>query len=245
MPLCDDFEAAADTVGATPMGWTLMHPGGCSGGAYSAVIDTTQFHSGSKSVKVTGGDSCGPLLINTSAFASLTGGEVYGRFYVRMPSTPAFDHAVMMTLGLGADADAPTNFSQTGHLSLAPEQISPQGGGSPVSALVWQTEDGNILPMKSPEALPSTTYPVANTWTCIEFHVSANTKAIETWVNGNAVPGMTFIPGTTPKIAANSGWSLPAAAPTSFGLDWVVFSGPMISLWFDDAALGPTRIGCN
>src|SRR5450755_4040913 len=106
MPLCDDFEAAADTVGATPTGWMLLNPGGCSGSAqYSATVDTSQFHSGSKSVEVTGGDSCGPLLVNTSALASISGGEVYGRFFVRIPSTTAFDHAVMMSLGLAAGAD--------------------------------------------------------------------------------------------------------------------------------------------
>ena len=113
MPLCDDFEAAADLVGSTPTGWMMLNPGGCSGSAqYSATVDTSQFHSGSKSVKVTGGDSCGPLLLNTSALASISGGEVYGRFFVRMPSTTAFDHAVMMSLGLAAGADASGSFNQ-------------------------------------------------------------------------------------------------------------------------------------
>jgi Cip1-like, core domain len=241
MPLCDDFESAADTVGATPTGWTLLNPGGCSGSAqYSAVIDTSQFHSGGKSVKVSGGDSCGPLLLNTSAFASITGGEVYGRFYVRMPSTTAFDHAVLMTLGLAAGADQPGSLDQATHLQLAPEQIGT------TSALVWQTTDGNILPAKAPAAAPTTTFPTADTWTCIEFHVSANTQAIETWVDGNAISGLTFIPGTTATMPGlNDQWTPAALAPKSLGLGWIVFSAPAISLWFDDAALAGTRIHCN
>jgi hypothetical protein len=241
MPLCDDFEATADTAGATPTGWTLFNPGGCSGSAtYSASIDTSQFHSGTKSVKVTGGDSCGPLLLNTGAFASLTGGEVYGRFYVRMPTTTAFDHAVMMSLGLAAGADASGSYDQAKHLALAPEEIGT------TSALVWQTTDGNILPAKAPAAAPTTTFPAANTWTCIEFHVSANTNAIETWIDGNAISGLTFIPGTTAKVSGmNDQWTPAPIAPTSFGLGWIVFSAPSISLWFDDAALGTKRIGCN
>jgi hypothetical protein len=241
MPLCDDFEAAADTVGATPTGWTLFNPGGCSGSAtYSATIDTSQFHSGAKSVKVTGGDSCGPLLLNTAAFASLTGGEVYGRFFVRMPTTTAFDHAVMMSLGIAPGADGSGSYDQAKHLALAPEQIGT------TSALVWQTTDSNILPAKAPAAAATTTFPTANAWTCIEFHVSANTSAIETWVDGNAISGMTFIPGTTTKNPeVNGQWTPAPLTPTSFGLGWVVFSAPSISLWFDDAALGPKRIGCN
>ncbi|HEY2735597.1 MAG TPA: hypothetical protein VGI70_16485, partial [Polyangiales bacterium] len=60
-----------------------------------------------------------------------------------------------------------------------------------------------------------------------------------------AISGLTFIPGTTPMSDLNAQWTPAPLAPTSFGLGWVVFSGPMISLWFDDAALGTTRIGCN
>jgi hypothetical protein len=204
------------------------------------VIDTTQVHSGSKSVKVTGGDSCGPLLVNTAAFANLSGGDVYGRFFVRLPSVTPFDHTVMMALGLKAGVDISGQFSQDDNLALAPEEI-----GS-MNALVWQTNDSNILPAKAPAAASTTTFPQANTWTCVEFHVSANTKAIETWINGSVVPGMTFIPGTTTaNQEVNGQWTPAAIAPTAFGLGWIVFSGPSISLWFDDAALGTTRIGCN
>jgi hypothetical protein len=241
MPLCDDFEQAADTVGSTPKGWTMLNPGGCSGSSqYSAVIDTTQFHSGGKSVKVTGGDSCGPMLLNTSAFASLTGGEVYGRFYVRMPVPAAFDHAVMATLGLTAGADKAGSLDQATHLQLAPEQING------TNKLVWQTTDGNILPAKSPQGGTTTTFPTADTWTCIEFHVSKNTMAIEAWMNGTAIAGMTFIPGTTtPTASVTDQWAPAALQPTSFGLGWILFSAPSLSLWYDDAALNGTRIGCN
>jgi len=180
------------------------------------------------------------LLLNTSALSSISGGEVYGRFFVRMPSTTAFDHAVMMSLGLAAGADKPGSFDQANHLALAPEQI-----GS-TSALVWQTTDGNILPAKAPASAPTTTFPVANTWTCVEFHVSANTSAIETWIDGKVISGLTFIPGTTTKMPGlNDQWTPAPIAPKSFGLGWVVFSAPSISLWFDDAALGAKRIGCN
>lgn len=190
------------------------------------------------SVKVTGGDSCGPLLVNTAGLAAITGGEVYGRFFVRMPTTTAFEHAVMMTLGLAAGVEASSIKPRT--LQLAPEEIDT------TSALVWQTTDGNILPAKAAASAPTTTFPTANQWTCIEFHVSAKTSAIETWIDGTAIAGLTFIPDTTNRLPGmNDQWTPAPLAPTSFGLGWIVFSAPSISLWFDDAALGTKRIGCN
>lgn len=239
MPLCDDFEANA--AGMTPAGWTLVNATGCSGMTFSATVDTTQFHSGSKSVKVTGGDSCGPLLVNTAAFAKLTDGEVYGRFYLRMPTTQSFHHTVLASLGLKANADAGGSFDQAGHLQFAAEDI----GGA--NKLVWQSDDSNILPAKAPNAAETTTFPKSDTWTCVEFHISASKQAIETWIDGAAVPGMTFIPGTTtPNQEVNGQWK-PASlvAPTSFGLTLVEFGDTPLSIYFDDAALGATRIGCK
>jgi len=231
MALCDDFEA--DTAGTAPAGWTLFKPGGCSGSAaYSANIDTTQSHSGSKSVKVTGGDSCGPMLVNTAAFAKLSGGEVYGRFYVRMPSfSTTVSHAVMAALGLQGGIGSSTSYNQASNLSLSVEPVG-------TDFLYWQTDDGHISPSRDTAGAAQTTLPKSDTWTCIEFHVSSSTNALETWVDGMAVPGLTFVADMQAK-----GW--PNITPTALGLGWIDFSSSAYSLYFDDAALGTTRIGCN
>jgi hypothetical protein len=146
-----------------------------------------------------------------------------------------------MTLGLVANAN-PTGMSldQSKNLSLAPEQA----GSSNV--LMWQTTDNDILPDKNAAGGATSTYPAADTWTCIEFHTSP-AGGLETWVNGTAVAGLTFVPGTTTKTGGvNEQWTPPASfAPTSFGLGWIVFSGPTTTLWIDDVALAGARVHCQ
>src|SRR5580692_3978049 len=119
LPLCDTFDT--DTAGSPPASslWTLVGTAGCSGtgnpGAptiYPVVVDSTQHHSGANSVKITGGDACGPLMLNTSAFSKLTGADVYGRFYVFLPATSpmTFDHTSLAAIALTPiTASAPFN----------------------------------------------------------------------------------------------------------------------------------------
>jgi hypothetical protein len=181
-------------------------------------------------------------MINTSAFPKITGGEVYGRFFVRLPSESPFDHAALMTLGLVANADTPgMSLNQSTHLQLAGEQAGT------ANVLMWQTTDGNILPDKNAMGGATSTYPAADTWTCVEFHTSASKGTLEGWVGGTAVAGLTFVPGTTQKMASvNDQWVAPSPfAPTSLGLGWIAFSAPSIVFWIDDVALAPSRIGCN
>ena len=248
LPLCDDFES--DTVGSPPSStlWTLLGTAGCSGTGnpsaptiYPIVVDSSQHQSGTKSVKVTGGDSCGPLMINTTAFSQLGGGEVYGRFYVHLSdTTTTFDHTALMALGLLTDSGVGLNIGdQSSYLQLASE-----GAGNATNVFMWQTTDGNILPDKNAMGGAESTYPAATGFTCVEFHTSVSGKAIETWINGStvAVAGLTSPP--TPPNAMQ--WVPPSPfALTSLGLGWIVFSGPTPTVWYDDVALSKTRIFCQ
>ncbi len=222
--------------------WSLIGTMGCSGTGnpsapvvYPIVVDNSQAHSGSNSVKITGGDSCGPLMVNTSAFAKLTGGEVYGRLWVHMSDTTmTFDHAALAALGLKATISPG---DQTSYLQLASE-----GAGNSTNVLMWQTTDGNILPNKNAAGGAESTYVAATGFTCIEFHTSQATGQIETWVNGNLISGL-----SDPPAPANaSQWTAPSPFTlTGLGLGWILFSGEMMTLWFDDVALSSSRIGCQ
>lgn len=262
--LCDDFES--DTVGSAPSPdlWTLVGTQGCSGMGnpaapvlYPIVVDGTQHHSGTKSVKVAAKqDSCGPLMVNTSAFSTLSGTDVYGRFYVLMSdTTTTFDHTAAMVLTLGADAGAILgNLGNQGpYLQLAPE-----GAGNPTNVFMWQTDDQHILPDKQMSGGAQSVYPQPNTWACVEFHTSKTSNALETWAevdgggDGQPVPGLTFVPGTTATVAGvNDQWqralpTLSPLAPTGIGFGWVAFSGPAsMTLWFDDIVLSNHRIHCS
>jgi hypothetical protein len=244
LPFCDDFDTQA--AGSPPAAgtWTLVGPRTCStqGTPWPFAVDSTQWHSPPNSMKVSGGDSCGPLMLNTTAFSKVTGGEVYGRFYVRMSDTAmTFDHAFLMALGLSRDAGAFNTNDQSAYLQLAS-----QGAGNPTNVFMWQTNDGNILPAKNTMGGATSTYPKANTWTCVEFHTSQATGALETWVDSNPVAGLTFIPGTTTRLpSVNDQWTAPSPfVPASIGFGWTVFSGESLTVWFDDIAIASSRIGC-
>jgi hypothetical protein len=249
MPLCDDFES--DTVGSPPSSslWTLVGTKGCSGTGnpsapviYPIVVDTTQDPTRKQAVKIMGGDSCGPIMLNTSGPATLAGKDVYGRFYLNLTSTSmTFDHTALMGLGLVGDAGSSFNPSdQASYLQLASE-----GAGNATNVFMWQTLDGNILPDKQTSGGAQSTYPMANTWTCIEFHTSPS-GGLETWVNGTAIAGLTFVPGTTAHTSGvNDHWTpISPFSPTSLGFGWIVFGGPTMTLWVDDVALAGSRIGC-
>ena len=242
LALCDNFDT--QTAGSAPDAnlWTLIGAKTCStqGTPWPFAVDSTHSHSPPNSMKVSGGDSCGPLMLNTSAFSKLTGSDVYGRFYVRLSDTSmTFDHAFLMALGL-TSGTFNTN-SQDSYLQLASE-----GAGNATNVFMWQTSDGNILPDKNTAGGATSTYPKVNTWSCVEFHTSQSTGALETWVDGNAVSGLTFIPGTTTKTASvNDQWKAPSPfQPTSIGFGWTVFSGENLTVWFDDIAVSSSPLPC-
>ncbi len=246
LALCDDFES--DTVGGPPSGslWTLVGLAGCSGTGnpsapvmYPITIDGSQHHGGTKAAKVVGGDSCGPFMVNTSAFATLSGGEVYGRYWMHLSDTAmTFDHATFMALGLLRDGGVGLSVgAQDSYIQLASE-----GAGGATNTFMWQTDDGNVLPEKNSMGAAESTYVAATGFTCVEFHTSLSGKAIEVWVNGATVAGLT----SPPVPPAGTQWTPPSPlAPTSFGLGWVLFSGEQLTAWYDDVALSTTRIGCN
>ncbi len=182
-------------------------------------------------------------MLNTSALSKWSSSDVYGRFYLRLSeASTMFDHTVLMTLGLTAAGDAGlATSSQSTYLQLASE-----GAGNATNVFMWQTDDGNPLPDKNAMGGAQSTYPKANTWTCVEFHTSKS-GTVEAWVDGAAVPGLTFIPGTTAVTpSVNNQWKPPSPlAPTSIGFGWIVFSGIPMTLWFDDIALSTSRIGCK
>ncbi len=252
LPLCDDFES--DTPGSPPSSslWTLVGLTGCGGmgnpsapPVYSIVVDNSPMHahSGSNSVKVdttlTGSQGCGPYMVNTSAFPMLTGGEVYGRFYVHMSdTTTTFDHTVLMGLGLLGDGGIGFNVQDPdSFLELASE-----GPATPTNVLMWQRSDSfGTLPAKNAMGEAQSAYPAANGFTCIEFHTSTS-GAIQTWVDGTLITGLSDPPA--PSVPTQ--WTAPSPlTPTSLALGWQVYSGPNQTVWFDDVALSTSRINCE
>jgi hypothetical protein len=169
-------------------------------------------------------------------------GEVYGRFYVRFPATATIpsDHVAFAALAFEADA-GPLGNNQSAYLQFA----SIADGTTPI--MEWNNNDTE-LPQRNGAEVATNVYPAPDVWTCIEFHSSKSAGSLEVWVNGTADANMTYVPGTTPSSAANSAWAgkhvVLDVQNISFG--WVHFSGSGTNtLWFDDVAVGGSRIGCQ
>ncbi|MCL2450805.1 MAG: hypothetical protein FWD17_17825, partial [Polyangiaceae bacterium] len=250
---CDDFESYAANGPPDGAVWLQYGTGGCQGAGnpgapviYPITVDTTEHHSGSQSLKVEGGDSCGAFAVNTSGIAALSGpelssGEVYVRFYVKLDPTRVFEHAVLVAGGLlPVTADGGLGFTQDQSSYL--ELSSQTNGGTSTDVFYWATTDSEVFPPQNSAGAATTTYIMGSDFSCIEFHVSKMQQIVETWINGTAIDGLT----TTSSI--NSSWKPPPSlGMTSLGLGWLDFhtSSPVYTVWFDDVAISGTRIGCQ
>ncbi|KAJ7255694.1 hypothetical protein C8J57DRAFT_1517986 [Mycena rebaudengoi] len=146
-----------------------------SGG--SATIDTTKAHSGTHSLKIvsTGGFQ-NHVFYGLSNLNALGSGNIYGRYYANFLNAFTQDHVTHMMMT--------DPVSQTLRM------------GGQFGVLDWnRASDDSIMPDGSPTSNAGSIAIAANTWYCIEFHLTRTTSQIETWVNGNAIPSL-----TTPAI---------------------------------------------
>ena len=227
LPLCDDFEAA--TAGGPPDAatWTIVSPS-CSG-AGTITVDGTQAHSGTKSVKVTGkGGYCDHVFITNTAAVTAVGKSVYGRFFLRLSNPLGQGHTTLLTLKDAVEGK---------DLRL--------GGQNQV--LIWNRElDDATLPELSPTGTALSVSPPALAWRCVEFHIDESDGQMQTWIDGVDVAGLHQDGVPTPDIDKQwlnkSGWKPDV---TDLKLGWESYAGQEMTLWFDDVAVGPTRIGCD
>lgn len=103
--------------------------------------------------------------------------------------------------------------------------------------------DDATLPDLSPQGVASSTGLPTGVWECLEYHLSSD-GTIETWLNGNLIPGLTVGPGhTNPN---SNGWGSsykPNIQGVYFG--WESYSGSVDTFWYDDVAIASSRIGCS
>jgi len=236
LTLCEGFET--DTAGGPPSSalWSIVTGCGAVDPASTVTIDDTVSYTGKNSVKVVGGDNtCGPVFSNTSAFKSI-GTSVYGRFYARFSMPMQAEHTMFMGLGFDTDGGVPSQVNDNLEMTWQ------------YGVYIWNFHD-LTLPNTAPSASTA-----ALTWACFEFHTDATTGDLDTWIGGTttdtAVAPMTFDPGSTAVVnGVNSSWSSGTRPtplqPTSLSFGWVTFGGSDGTVWFDDIAVGKSRIGCN
>ncbi|MBI0378106.1 hydrolase [Streptomyces rhizosphaericus] len=222
---CEDFESQ---TGTTPAGRWTTAVANCSGTG-TATVDTTMAHGGTKSVRITGkAGYCNHAFAGTSLSGLPSGGDLYARFWVRHTTALPAQHVTF-----GALRDANDNGKDLR-----------MGGQN--KALQWNREsDDATLPAQSPAGVALSTPLPVNTWTCLEFRLDRTAGRLDTWVNGGLVTGL-VVDGTPTQDVDQQwlnrgGWR---PAPADLRLGWESYGEGDDTLWYDDVAVGTSRIGC-
>jgi len=204
--------------------WSIYAPDCNQGG--TASLDTTTAHSGKNSMKVAGaGGYCGHIFVGTNT--SIPTGDVYVRTWFKATTALTSDHIsfiVMPDSGMGAGK----------HLRF---------GGMDEILLYNRETDDATLPDLSPNGIATSEGFTAGAWQCLEYHLSP-TGTIETWLNSNAIPGLTFAAGS--PTANQNGWAKgykPSITGVYFG--WESYGGASNTFWYDDIAISGSRVGCG
>ncbi|MFI5589705.1 cellulose-binding domain-containing protein [Amycolatopsis sp. NPDC051758] len=218
--ICDDFE---QQTGGAPGGRWTVGAANCQGTG-TVAVDTTVAHSGTRSVQVAGqGGYCNHAFFGTS----LTGaGPFFGRFWVRH-TTPL----------------------PAGHVTFLAMRDSTDGrdlrAGGQNRALQWNREsDDATLPAQSPAGVAQSVPLPTGTWSCFEFELDGAAGHLRTWLGSAEVPGL--VADGVPTADVDQQWLARAWHPsvTDLRLGWESYGADADTLWFDDVAVGATRIGC-
>jgi hypothetical protein len=223
--LCDGFE---NQPGGTPTGnWNLVYPN-CSGTG-TATVDTSVARSGGKSVRVDGGAGyCNHVFVRSTTNLASIGPVWYGRFYVRHTTALPATHVTFAAMRDAADNGKDLRI------------------GGQNSALQWNREsDDATLPEQSPTGVSLSRPLPTGSWTCVEYRVDGTAGHLQTWVDGTLVTGLVVDGVATRDI--DSQWLNRAnwrPNLTDLRLGWESYGNDADTLWFDDVAVGASRIGC-
>ncbi|MGW9194525.1 cellulose-binding domain-containing protein [Micromonospora chersina] len=222
--LCDGFE---NQTGSAPSGdWTVVHPDCAGTGA--AAVDTATAHAGSRSVRIDGGAGyCNHVFVRANRDLSAVGAVRYGRLWVRHTTALPADHVTFLAMTDAAD----------GNRDL---RMGGQNG-----ALQWnRASDDATLPEQSPAGVALSVPLPTGRWSCLEFMVDGSTGQLRTWLDGAAVAGLTA--DGVPTHDVDGQWYGSTWRPrlTDLKIGWESYGGAADTLWFDDVALGASRIGC-
>ena len=104
--------------------------------------------------------------------------------------------------------------------------------------------DDATLPELSPQGIASSAALPTGAWQCFEYHVGAD-GTLETWLNGNAIAGLSYGPKITNPNAAAWGRSSIIPKPSAVYFGWESYGSDTNTLWYDDIAIAASRIGCG
>jgi hypothetical protein len=117
------------------------------------------------------------------------------------------------------------------------------GGQNQILMYNRETDDAT-LPDLSPAGTAASTPLPAGAFQCFEYHLGTD-GTIETWLNGNAISALQAGPNASSN-PYNKQWGTsykPKIKGVYFG--WESYGGDVNTMWYDDVAVGSSRIGCS
>jgi hypothetical protein len=197
--------------------WTPRINGG---GTFT--LDTSHKHGGNQSLHVTPNNGYSTLLaVEGSPVFPAPNNTFFGRVWLLVPTLPATNHVIWLEAG---DVTNDTHEVRIG-MNLGYLQTNLYFNGE--------------VDLRDPAATMT-----ANSWMCIEFQMGPDQLVV--WLNGTQSTAVSTTNwaqignGMNGGGAARSGWSPTYAA---FRLGWELNAGT--DIWYDDVALGYSRIGCQ
>jgi hypothetical protein len=171
---------------------------------------------------------CNHVFVGSTANVPGIGPVWYARFYVR--HTTALPAAHITFVAMRDSADAGNDLRM----------------GGQNAALQWNRQsDDATLPAQSPVGVSMSMPLPTNAWQCVEFMVNGSAGTMDTWLNGTQVAGLHEDGVPTQDVdqqwLGRANWR---PALTDFRLGWESYGEGADTLWYDDVALGASRIGC-
>jgi hypothetical protein len=244
---CDDFEKY--TVGQAPGApWSRQVTSGST-----AAIDSSQFHSGSKSVMFVAAAGSGSktayIRLMSSSVLPVMPNMFYGRMMFRLAAAPTGDvhwtflegsglvagqtyHALYRYGGQHPIMNGSTFVgSQLMANYETPDSYSGVGPGSDC----WQHANKVVVP--------------EGKWSCAEWQFDGTSNTMRIWLDGAAVDSLTV---TATGMGTDSGCGKQPAtyvwtAPTFDRMDlgWESYQADSArTIWIDDVVLSKTKVGC-
>jgi hypothetical protein len=222
--VCDGFEGQA--AGSPAGNWAVAYPD-CSG-AGTATVDKTVAHGGTTSLRVNGAAGyCNHVFVRNTTLLGTTGSVWYVRYWVRHTTALPAAHTTAVAMQDANDGNRDLRF------------------GGQNSALQWnRASDDATLPEQSPAGVALSAPLPVDAWNCVEFKLDATDGTMETWLNGNSVPGLLEDGVPTHDIDGqwlNRTWR---PHPVDLRLGWESYGEGADTLWYDDVAAGGVRNGC-
>jgi hypothetical protein len=200
----------------------------CSGTS-KVTIDASAAHGGTHSLRVDAqGGYCNHVFVRPKMFTNAVPSPLYARVFIKIATPLTENHVTFAAMhDMHEDKD----------LRL----------GGQKQVLIWNREsDDATLPELSPTGMMLSTPLSAGEWHCLEWSVNGAARTIETWLDDRAIAGLTADAQPTPDV--DTQWLRKAdwqPQPNDVRLGWESYGNDANTLWFDDFALGTTRLHCS